>query len=176
LGEKPTAALVLCLIGGIFILLGGVFQAFLGALISGIGTTTTGTNVTGVGSTIGILGILGIVFGIVVMVAGIMMYTNPGSHTMWGVIALVLSLVSFATSSIGGFVIGFLLTLIGGILGIVFKPSMMHPAGMGSMPMGSQSMGPPGAPMSSMTSIKCPACGASVAAGTTKCPNCGAML
>ncbi len=170
--------MVLSLIGGIFILIGGAFQAFVGAIISSIGTTSTGQSTTGIGSTIGILGIVGIILGIIVIVGGVMMYSNPQSHTMWGVIVLVLSLVSFATSSIGGFVIGFLLALIGGILGIVFKPSMMPQAGMGGMPMGppttAYGMGAPAAP--AMTSIKCPACGSTVAAGSTKCPNCGATL
>lgn len=157
-------------------LIGGVFQAFVGAVISGLGASSGATNASGVGSLIGILGIIGIIFGLIMIVGGVMMYSKPTSHTMWGVIVLILSIVSFATSSIGGFVLGFILGLIGGILGIAFKPSMMPPGGMGSMPMGSQPMGSTSSMSSMGAGIKCPACGAMAPAGSTKCPNCGAML
>ncbi|TMI14975.1 zinc ribbon domain-containing protein [Candidatus Bathyarchaeota archaeon] len=92
---------------------------------------------------------------------------------MWGVIIIILSLISFATSSLGGFFIGFLLGLIGGILGIVYKPAMaagamQPPPMMSSMPMGS-------APMGSM-GMNCKNCGASIPAGATRCPSCGASV
>src|SRR2546426_11214966 len=109
--------MVLSLIGGIFILLGGLVFAFAGSLISSLNVTGTGN----AGDIVTVLGILGLIFGLVIIVGSFMMYSKPTSHTMWGVIILVLSLVSWVTS-LGGFVIGFLLALIGGILGIVFKP------------------------------------------------------
>ncbi len=168
MAEKPTAAMVLSLIGGIFILLGGAFLAFAGSVISSL-------NLTGVGSTgslVTALGVVGIILGLIIIVGGVMMYNNPQTHTMWGVVILVLSLVSWVTS-IGGFVIGFLLALIGGILGIVFKPIMAPPA-MSTMSMGAQPMG--SSPTMSAAGMKCPACGAMTPAGSTKCPNCGAML
>jgi hypothetical protein len=37
MGDKPTAAMVLSLIGGIFVILGGAFIAFLGSLVSSFG-------------------------------------------------------------------------------------------------------------------------------------------
>lgn len=171
--------MVLSLIGGIFVLLGGVTQAFIGSLISSIGTSSGAANATGVGTTVGILGIAGIILGIIMIVGGVMMYSNPSSHTMWGVIVLILSLVSFATSSFGGFVIGFLLGLIGGILGLVFKPSMapgmMPGQPMGSMPMGSMSSMGTAAPMGQMGTT-CKNCGASIPAGASRCPSCGASV
>ena len=179
MANKPTAAFVLSLIGGIFVLLGGVFQAFIGAVISGIGTTANGTSTAGVGSVVGILGIIGIIFGIVMILGGVMMYSNPESHKMWGVIVLILSIISFATSSVGGFVIGFLLGLIGGILGLVFKPSMgpaaMQGQSMGSMPMGSTGVMGAGVPVGQM-GMTCKNCGASIPAGATRCPSCGASV
>ncbi len=172
LAEKPTAALVLSLIGGIFVLAGGAFQAFLGALISGFGGTTGATGASAFGSTVGILGILGMVFGIIMILGGVLMYVKPESHTMWGVIVLILSVISFATSSLGGFFIGFLLGLIGGILGIVFKPSTMGTPYMGGM--GGTGGGMPAQVPSTM--VRCPSCGAMSPQGTTKCPACGANI
>ena len=110
MGEKPTAAFVLSLIGGIFIILGGIFLAVLGAAVTfffgGIG---------------GIFGILGIIWGIIVIIGAVMLNSNTEQHTTWGVIVLVFSIVSWF-GALGGFFIGFLLALIGGILGITWKP------------------------------------------------------
>src|SRR5206468_8607359 len=128
MGDKPTAAFVLALIGGIFVLIGGIFQAFIGAAISSFGGTSGTTGAPELGSTVAILGILGLIFGIIMMLGGIMMYTKPTSHTMWGVIVLILSLISFATSSFGGFFIVFFLGLIGGILALPFKPPLPQAA------------------------------------------------
>jgi uncharacterized protein DUF6114/zinc ribbon protein len=172
-GEKPTAAFALSLIGGIFILLDGILLAVVGSAISfgGIaGASTAGGIVTA-------LGAIGLVFGLIIIIGGIMMYQKPQSHTMWGVIILVLSLISIVTG--GGFIIGLILGLIGGILALVFKPSMgptmMPGQPMGSMPMGTMGSMGTGAPMGQM-GMTCKNCGASIPAGATRCPSCGASL
>ena len=181
-GEKPTAAMVLSILAGLLVLGGGVAQIVVGSFISSFGSASGAANATGVGTVFGILGIVGIVFGIIMIVGGVMMYTNPRSHTMWGVIVLILSIISWGTS-FGGLVLGFILGLIGGILGIVFKPSMtpgmMPGQQMGSMPMGSMgSVGPMGAgqPMGGQMGTTCKNCGASIPAGATRCPSCGASV
>ena len=168
MGDKPTAAMVLSLIGGLFVIFGGAALAFVGSLIGSL-------NVTGAGSassTALALGIVGVVMGLIMVVGGFMMYSKPTSTKMWGVIVLILAIISWVTA-IGGFFIGFLLGLIGGILALTFKPSMapgaMPPPMMSSsMPMGS-------APMGSM-GMTCKNCGASIPAGATRCPSCGANL
>lgn len=168
MGDKPTAAMVLSLIGGIFVILGGAFLAFAGSLIGSF-------NVTGAASasaTVLALGIVGVIMGLIMVVGGFMMHSKPTSAKMWGVIVLILAIISWVTA-IGGFFIGFLLGLIGGILALTFKPSMapgaMPPPMMSSsMPMGS-------APMGSM-GMTCKNCGASIPAGATRCPSCGANL
>ena len=168
MGDKPTAAMVLSLIGGLFVIFGGIFLAFVGSLISSLNITGTGAaSSTALG-----LGIVGVIMGIIMVVGGFMMYSKPTSAKMWGVIVLILSLVSWVTA-VGGFFIGFLLGLIGAILALTFKPTMapgaMPPPMMStSMPMGS-------APMGSM-GMTCKNCGASIPAGATRCPSCGANL
>jgi hypothetical protein len=168
MGDKPTAAMVLSLIGGLFVISGGAALAFAGSIIGSF-------NVTGAASasnTVLALGIIGVIMGIIMVVGGFMMYSKPTSAKMWGVIVLILAIISWVTA-IGGFFIGFLLGLIGGILALTFKPTMapgaMPPPMMSSsMPMGS-------APMGSM-GMTCKNCGASIPAGATRCPSCGANL
>ncbi len=171
MGDKPTAAFVLSLIGGIFVILGGALIAFAGSVISGtFGYLANGGSV---GTTVTIFGVVGMLMGLIMIVGGVMMYSKPTSAKMWGVIVLVLSILSWVFA-IGGYVIGFILGLIGGILAIVFKPAIaptaMPPSGMGSM--SASTMGS----MGSMGGTTCRSCGASVPAGATKCPSCGASL
>ena len=168
MGDKPTAAMVLSLIGGIFVIFGGAALAFVGSLIGSLNVTGSGS----ASSTALALGIVGVIMGLIMVVGGFMMYSKPTSAKMWGVIVLILSIVSWVTA-LGGFFIGFLLGLIGAILALTFKPTMapgaMPPPMMSSsMPMGS-------APMGSM-GMTCKNCGASIPAGATRCPSCGASL
>jgi hypothetical protein len=157
MADKPTAAFVLSLIGGIFILLGGVlFTVGFSIAFGGVGA---------------VFGIIGVVMGLIVILGSVMLYQKPASHTMWGVIILVLAIIAFPAA--WGFGIGSLLAFIGAILALVYKPSMgagqMPPPMMGSsMPMGS-------APMGSM-GMTCRNCGASIPAGATRCPSCGASV
>ncbi len=87
-----------------------------------------------------LIGAIGVVIGIVIMVGGVMMYSRPASSTLWGVIILVLSLVSII--SLDGFLLGLILGLIGGVLGIAFKP--MAPA----TPVAAPPLAAPAAPAS----------------------------
>jgi hypothetical protein len=134
-GDKPTAAFVLSLIGGIFVLLGGIALAVLGSLFAVILSLA---GMGGVAAYVTILGAIGAISGIIMIVGGVMMYSKPQTHTMWGAIILVLAILSIFTA-IWGFFLGFILGLIGGILGLAFKPSQ-------GMPM--MQMQPPMAPPS----------------------------
>ena len=168
MGDKPTAAMVLSLIGGLFVIFGGAALAFVGSLIGSLNVTGTGAaSSTALG-----LGIAGVIMGIIMVVGGFMMYSKPTSAKMWGVIVLILSIISWVTA-LGGFFIGFLLGLIGSILALTFKPTMA-PGAM-PPPMMSSSMPMGAAPMGSM-GMTCKNCGASIPAGATRCPSCGANL
>lgn len=139
IAERPTGGFVLSLIGGLIILLVGAllyvaasfFSLFIGAA-SSAGATTTG--LVGISMTIGTMGIIGVVCGLLVMVFGILMFVMPKYHLIWGVLVLVLSLVSIL--GLGGFILGMILGIVGGILGIVFKPSapMVAPPPMQAPP------------------------------------------
>src|SRR5947207_1009537 len=132
------------------------------------------------GSAGALIGIVGVIFGLIVIIGGVMLNQNPASHTMWGVIILILSIIDFPGA--WGFGIGSLLAFIGAILPLVYKSematSMMAGEPMGSMRMGGMgSMGRMGAGAArGQMGMTCKNCGASIAAGATRRPSCGASV
>jgi len=102
--DKSTAAFVLSLIGGILILINGLIVAVIGSFFVFFG--------------VGILMIvLGLVFGFAVLISAIMLNSNPREHVTWGILILIFSLLSIVIG--GGFVVGLILGLTGGILALV---------------------------------------------------------
>lgn len=120
---KPTAAFILTLIGGILVLIGGIAVIAIGSLVGKVGTLAGSTTAyTGTATTaLAISGAIGIVLGIVLVVGSMMINTTDmKKRKLWSVIGIVLAIISLVASG-GGFVIGFILALIGGILGLVYK-------------------------------------------------------
>jgi len=130
LSEKPTAAFVVSLIAGIFILLGAIVMMALSSMLGGLALGV------GAGAAAGIVliyGAVGLVFAILVLVGAVMLWMKPKSHVAAGVIILLFSL--FSIISTGGFFIGLILGIVGGILAIVWKPpAPMAPGMMQQMP------------------------------------------
>lgn len=136
--EKPGTAFILSLIGGIFILIGGGVMAMIssygfGGMMGGYGRYG-GMMGPGFGmmgglsySFGGMFGIAGIIFGIAVIVSALMLYDNPANHSQWGTAILIFSVLSIFGSAMAGFGIGLVLGLIGGILGITWKPTRIQP-------------------------------------------------
>jgi len=107
--NKPTAAFVLVLIGGVFTLLGGIVLSIAGGIVTFF--------LAGIGAAFGLIGIIS---GILMIVAAVLMNNTDISKVhMWSIVALVFTLVGLMNG--GGFVIGFILGLIGSILGLVYK-------------------------------------------------------
>jgi len=148
--EKPSAAFVLSLLGGIFVIIGGVVTAAIGAfftfMLGGIG---------------GIIGVLGIVWGVLIIVFAYKLNSDPASHSTSGALIVVFSFLSWI-GGFGGLFIGFLLALIGGILAITWSPQAQTTM-MGQAPMG------PAAGMK-----YCSSCGTQMASSASFCPKCGA--
>jgi len=106
LGEKPTAAFALSLIGGIFGLLGGI------AVVASTAAFSFLFGFLGLGGILTMLAAYVLVVSLIILLGAIMMWNNPSSTHTWGIAILILSLIS---ANIFGF--------IGGILAIVWKPS-----------------------------------------------------
>ena len=106
--EKPTTAFILSLIGGIFVLLSGLALGALGTLFA---IFTFGAGL--------VLWIFPI-FGIIIIIGAIMINSNPGSTKTWGIVILILGIISLVgiVTALGG-----ILSIIGGALAIVWKPS-----------------------------------------------------
>jgi hypothetical protein len=126
--ERPTAAFLLSLVGGIFILVGGgamsMFGRFgLGGMIGGFrGMMSYRYGMMG-GLGFGLFGILGLIFGAIVIISAFMLNSKPHEHSMWGTVIVIFSVLSIFGSAMGGFGVGLILGIIGGILGITWKPS-----------------------------------------------------
>ena len=112
--DHPTGAGVLTIIGGIFILLGGIAELAIGSAVSAVGLGQSGGVLVG-------LGALGILMGILILIFGIVILVSYENTVGYGIVVIIFSIISLA-SSLGGFVIGFILALIGGILAITWEP------------------------------------------------------
>ncbi|HTT25855.1 MAG TPA: DUF6114 domain-containing protein, partial [Thermoplasmata archaeon] len=98
----PTAGAVLTIIGGVFILLAGLVLAVVGSFIA--------LFFPGLAA----LFFIGLVIGILTLLMGILMLVKPEMKTAWGALTILFAIISIPTA-FGGFVIGFILALIGGI-------------------------------------------------------------
>jgi hypothetical protein len=107
--ERPIGAAVLTIIGGFFILIGGLIWAVVGALFFAFLGVLAG------------LFFVGLAIGLLTIVLGGLMIAMPRLHAIWGVLAIVMALLSWPFA-LGGIFLGFLLALIGGILALLFKP------------------------------------------------------
>ncbi len=107
---RPIGAGVLTIIGGLFILIGGVALAVIATAFTLFGFFGDFVAFFYVGLLVGLLTIL----------VGVLMLAMPRAHVVWGVLAIVLSFVSWPFA-FAGFFLGFLLALIGGILALVWK-------------------------------------------------------
>jgi|SRR3972149_1463483 len=129
--EKPTAAFILSLVAGVFIVLGGVMISVIGYGSWGMMGDYGGYRWGGMmspgfgmmGSAFGIVGILGLIFGAIVIISAIMLNNKPEQHSTWGTLIVLFSVLSIFGSAMGGFGVGLVLGLIGGILAITWKPT-----------------------------------------------------
>ncbi len=127
-GDKPIAAMVLSVIGGLLILVYGIINILVASAIGTLGLgDIPGLDTLGLDleTLVRTIGVIGAVLGALVLILGIVMYMKPRSSTALGIIILILSLISIISG--GGFLIGLVLGLVGGILGIVFKPAPAVP-------------------------------------------------
>jgi hypothetical protein len=106
-GQRPFWGGLLAIIGGLPIMYFPYANLTLGSMTIRMATTA------GAGS---------LIIGVLLVVLGLTMWFQPHSRVFAGVAAILLALVSLVVSNFGGFVIGFLLALVGGALGISWAP------------------------------------------------------
>ncbi len=66
--------------------------------------------------------LVNVVSGIVVLIGALMLYSRPKQAHMWGTLVLIFSIISLV--SMGGFIIGAILGIVGGALAIAWKPTV----------------------------------------------------
>jgi len=123
--EKPTAAFVLSLIGGIFILLGTFFYIFLFYYTVTITQFVGNKGDSYASLTLVVIGITGLTSSILVIVGANMINSGEVEKVRkGGILVLIFSIISLIPSY-GGLIIGFILSLIGGILALTWKPKYL---------------------------------------------------
>jgi hypothetical protein len=120
----PNTASILAIIGGCLMLVAGMFFTVLSVFVIPHLHASLFHNATGsmpvqnvpslVSGVLAGLGLLGLISGLIVLGSGIMLRIKPGQSVVFGVLILVFSVVSFFGT--GGFVIGAILGIIGGIM------------------------------------------------------------
>jgi hypothetical protein len=130
----PKSAAIIALVGGIIILLGGVLfiavSTFIlphAAQLYGNVTLPKGFDRAAlpglISGIVGVMGAFGLVCGIIVLISASMLLARVGEHRTWGVLILVFSILSFI--GLGGFVVGAILGIVGGVLALRWKPSTL---------------------------------------------------
>lgn len=126
----PKTASILALVGGIFIVLGGTLFIFVSAFVlpnmslsnisvpNGLSSSAIPALVS---AAVGVMGVFGLVTGAIVLASAILLLANVGQRSTWGILILVFSILSFM--SLGGFIVGATLGIVGGILTLRWKPS-----------------------------------------------------
>jgi hypothetical protein len=127
--DYPRTASILALAGGILMILGGVLfvavSVFVLPHVNFTGVTTPpqlapGSIASIASGVVGVMGALGLVSGVIVLLSAVMLLSNLGQRRTWGVLALVFSVLSLL--GLGGFILGAILGIAGGILTLRWKP------------------------------------------------------
>ncbi len=125
----PKTASILALIGGVFILLSGVLFVAVAVFVIPHLSFSTLTMPQGfnhadlqslISGVVGVMGGFGVVCGAVVLISATMLLAKLGTRRTWGILILVFSVLSFV--GLGGFVIGAILGITGGVLTLRWKP------------------------------------------------------
>ena len=119
LGQKPTNSFPFSLAGGILILINAAALGVVARLDPGFLPTLPGSAGTDP-MLLYTLATVGLVLGIIVLIGGIMQRLRPANKKAWGVITIIFSIPSVIMG--GGFIIGFILGILGGISALSGKP------------------------------------------------------
>lgn len=72
---------------------------------------------------LGTEGIAGYLLPVIMLVCGFLLWFNPDQRIFYSILAVLLSLGTWITSNLGGFIIGMLLGVVGASLAFAWSPS-----------------------------------------------------
>ncbi|MFI5930937.1 DUF6114 domain-containing protein [Actinoplanes sp. NPDC051494] len=81
---------------------------------------------------VGMQGMAGYLVPLVLFLCGLLLLFNPAQRVFYSVIAGVLTLTSWLTSNLGGFILGLILGLVGTALAFAWSPDKASPDKAGS--------------------------------------------
>ena len=119
--EKSSKAFILSLIAGILILSNSALLGIAATWFPWIIPTLPGSD-NNTTIPFASLTVAGLICGVLVLFGAVMLRIKPVNKKMWGIIVIVFSIPSVVTG--GGFIIGFILGIIGGALAFSWKPKM----------------------------------------------------
>jgi hypothetical protein len=161
--DGPLAAFGLSLAGGILILVGG----FLLAIVSGVAASV---GAGAAGAILGGFALVGVLLGFLIVILAILLYITPEHHSAYGVVIIILSLVSIFGG--GGFLIGIVLGVVGGVLAVRFDEEEVP---IFEWEENRYRLGAPGTPTTAPRTTPagvCANCHSRYASGADRCPNC----
>ncbi|MDM4718706.1 DUF6114 domain-containing protein [Micromonospora sp. WMMA1363] len=72
---------------------------------------------------VGLQGLAGYLAPVILLLCGVLLITHPFQRVFYALLSVVLALVTWVTSNLGGFVVGMLLALVGGCLALAWTPA-----------------------------------------------------
>ena len=119
--EKPTGAFIFSLTAGILIVTNAVLLGVVAKWFIEIMPILPGSSGNDPTLLMG-LATIGLIFGVLVLLGALMLRYKPVNMKVWGIVIIVFSIPSVIMG--GGFIIGFMLGIIGGARALRWKPEM----------------------------------------------------
>jgi hypothetical protein len=125
----PNTGSILALVGGIIVVLGGALFLAVSAFILphlDYSKLTPPAHMTAaempglVSGIVGVMGLFGLISGVIVLTSAVILRVKPGQRETWGILILAFSVLSFV--GLGGFIIGAVLGIVGGVMILRWKP------------------------------------------------------
>jgi hypothetical protein len=120
--NRPTGAILLSSAGGLLVLVSGISTLLIGSFMSSVSLFPG----LAIGAIIIAAGIWGIICGLVMLIGSYLIQTRPRTaHTLWGILIFVFALTSYFGG--GGFFIGGILSIAGGLMAVRWNPDGVPP-------------------------------------------------
>src|SRR6267378_825459 len=131
--EYPNVPSILALIGGALIVLCDIFFLTISIVILPHLNYTnfqtprgyTGSPGALAAGFVGAIAVFGLICGIIVTMSAVLLRLKPGQRQTWGILVLVFSILGFF--GFGGFIVGSVLGIVGGIMKLRWKPQTTAP-------------------------------------------------
>ena len=132
--EYPNIPSILALVGGALIVLVDIFLVTVSIVVLPHLNYTnfnsprgyTGSPGALAAGFVGAIAVFGLVCGIIVTMSAVLLRLKPNQRQTWGILVLVFSILGFF-GGFGGFIVGSVLGIVGGIMTLRWKPPPTAP-------------------------------------------------